>query len=303
VKTYTKKVFGRQTSQVEASPYFFQNCKPAAFTLIELMVVVGIIGVLAALLLPAMSRSKSRAQAIMCMNNSRQLAFAWTMYASENNNSCAYNLAANKQQMSFASTTAPTAPNWVNNIMDWELTPGNTNLNFVNQSVLAPYASYTANIYRCPADRYLSDVQRGAGWNARVRSVSMNAMVGDPGNGAQGGGNVNNPGYQQFIKDSDFRDPSFIFVFLDEHPDSIDDGWFLNTPPAPDNAAEWVDLPASYHNGGGSFSFADGHTEIHRWHNASTVRPWNNAGLPMTLATGDTADFNWVIQHTSVANR
>ncbi len=300
MKTYTKKVFGRQTSKVGVSRYFFQSCKPGAFTLIELLVVIGIIGVLAALLLPAMSRSRARAQAIMCMNNSRQLAFAWTMYSTDNNNSLAYNQAVNKQQMSFASTTLP---NWVNNIMDWELTPGNTNMNFLSQSILATFVNYSANIYRCPADRYLSDVQKSAGWNNRVRSVSMNAMVGDPGNGSQGGVNINNPGYQQFVKDSDFRDPSFIFVFLDEHPDSINDGWFLNTPPAPGNVAEWVDLPASYHNGGGSFSFADGHTEIHRWHSASSVRPWNNAGLPITLAPGDTADFDWVIKHTSVANQ
>ncbi len=204
------------------------------------------------------------------------------------------------QQRMFAPTVSP---NWMNNIMDWELTPGNTNLNFVTQSVLAPFASYSANIYHCPADRYVSDVQKNAGWTSRVRSVSMNAMVGDSGTLLQNGVNVNNPGYQQFVKESDFRDPSSIFVFLDEHPDSIDDGYFLNSPPTSGNPAEWVDLPGSYHNGGGSFSFADGHTEIHRWHCASTMPPWNNAQLPITLAAGDTADFDWVIQHTSIANQ
>ncbi|HEX3799520.1 MAG TPA: prepilin-type N-terminal cleavage/methylation domain-containing protein [Verrucomicrobiae bacterium] len=298
--TCFKEVFGRQTSKVGPSRFFSRNLQNRGFTLIELMFVVGIFAVLAALLLPALNRSRARAQAILCMGNSRQLSFAWTMYSSENNSSLAYNLSPNMQQRSFAPTINP---NWINNVMDWELTPGNTNQNFITQSILAPYASYSANIYHCPADHFLSDVQKAAGWTARVRSMSMNAMVGDPGIVLQNGGNINNPGFQQFVKESDFRDASSIFVFLDEHPDSIDDGYFLDTPPPAGGRAEWVDLPASYHNGGGSFSFADGHTEIHRWRSASTIRPVNNAGLPFVIPTGDTADFDWVIKHTSFSTQ
>ena len=77
------------------------------------------------------------------------------------------------------------------------------------------------------------------------------------------------PVIQQFMRETDFPDPSSIFVFLDVHPDSISDGYFLNTP----TTVEWVDLPGSYHNNGGSFAFADGHTEIHRWQDASTILP------------------------------
>jgi prepilin-type processing-associated H-X9-DG protein len=169
----------------------------------------------------------------------------------------------------------------------------------VNQSLLGYYASFSPNIFHCPADHFLSSAQINAGWSGRVRSVSMNAMVGDPGTVFQNDTNINNPGFEQFVKESDFRDPSSIFVFLDEHPDSIDDGYFLNTG----TVSEWVDLPASYHNGGGSFSFADGHTEIHRWVCASTVRPNvpGGAALPMSLAPDDTADFNWVLKRTSIA--
>ncbi len=128
----------------------------------------------------------------------------------------------------------------------------------------------------------------------------MNAMVGDPGNLLWGGTvNTNNPNCQQFLREPDFPDPSSIFVFLDEHPDSITDGYFLNTP----TAAEWVDLPGSYHNGGGSFAFADGHTEIHRWQDASTVLPAHPGVIqwPLQLLRSNVlTDFNWVLQHTSV---
>ena len=90
----------------------------------------------------------------------------------------------------------------------------------------------------------------------------MNAMVGDAGNFSQTGTNLNNPGYVQFFKAFTIPRPSDIFVFLDEHPDSIDDGYFLNREVSP---ASWNDLPASYHDGAASFSFADGHSEIKKW--------------------------------------
>ena len=190
------------------------------------MVVVAIIAILTTLLLPALSRSKSRAQAIMCMNNSRQLGLVWIMYYTDNNDNLADNLSPDVPSLMFASAATP---NWVNNIMDWEVDPSDTNLDFVNQSLFARYA-FTPNIYHCPADHALSAVQQAAGWTGRVRSVSMNAMVGFPGNNAyQNGVNTGNTNYQQFVRENDFKDPSSIFVFLDEHPDSIDDGYFLQT--------------------------------------------------------------------------
>ena len=260
--------------------------------MVELLVVIAIVAILAALLLPALSRSKARAEALMCLNNTKHLALAWTMYSSDNQDRLAYNVDADPTQGMFAPTGTP---NWVNNTMDWSANPANTNLDFVSTSALGPYAGYSASLFHCPSDKALSPVQKAAGWSGRVRSVSMNAMVGDPGVPANGG-TAPVSGYQQYVKESDFLESaSSIFVFLDEHPDSINDGNFLNSPAA----FEWLALPGSYHNGGGSFSFADGHAEVHRWHDDSTVcAPQPSAsGIPLLLRQSQNTDFNWVMRH------
>jgi prepilin-type processing-associated H-X9-DG protein len=168
-------------------------------------------------------------------------------------------------------------------------------------SGLGPYTSKSAAVYHCPSDNVLSDLQRSAGWVARVRSYSMNAMVGDAGGFSQTGVNVNNTNYVQFFKSFSIPRPGDIFVFLDEHPDSIDDGYFLNTDS--DLAPRWIDLPGSYHDGGANFSFADGHSEYHRWHNASTKQPALAYGiypkLPMAISDG-LQDFSWVLARMSI---
>ena len=279
----------------------------SAFTLIELLVSIAIIALLAGLLLPALARSKARAQAIACINNSRQLTFAWTLYSDDNNSRLVYNLGGDLTVSSRNAIAPAGQPNWVNNVMDWLLSPDNTNTAFVSTSLLGPYASLSIPIYHCPADRALSPAQRAAGWNNRVRTASMNAMVGDPGSLLNAGANINNPYYRQFLKDTDIPRPADIFVFTDEHPDSINDGYFIEKPyftygSLDTNNLEWTDLPASYHNGGGSFSFADGHMELHHWVNADTVRPPvpEGASLPTKIDPTASADFYWVIKRMSI---
>jgi prepilin-type processing-associated H-X9-DG protein len=144
----------------------------------------------------------------------------------------------------------------------------------------------------------------------------MNAMVGDAGAFSATGVNVNNPAYRQFFKITQIPQPTEIFVFLDEHPDSIDDGYFLNkyasttSNPYPSsssttNTEEWLHLPASYHNRASAFSFADGHAALHRWLSATTVRPPapDVSDLPIQLSAAPSealADFYWILQHTSI---
>ena len=119
----------------------------------------------------------------------------------------------------------------------------------------------------------------------------MNAMVGDPGVLT----NVFNPGYVQFFTSADFNDPSGIFVFLDEHPDTINDGFFVNRL----EDYKWGNLPASYHNNAANFSFADGHTETHRWIVGSTIKPARPGGAGGTFDAAPPADFQWVKDRTS----
>jgi len=218
------------------------------------------------------------------------------MYADEHSGRLPYNLGGDATGRSIAPRNNL---NWVNNIMTWELDSDNTNTATITESGLGSYASKRATIYRCPGDMALSAVQRDASWTARVRSYSMNAMIGDAGDVSITGSNLNNTNYVQFFNSSAIPTPAGIFVFLDEHPDSINDGYFLNKA----YSGQWFDLPASYHNGAASFSFADGHSETHRWLYGSTIRAAaQDAALPLPrpIPPEERADLKWIIQRMSV---
>lgn len=266
----------------------------AAFTLIELLAVIAIIAILAALLLPALNRAKGKAGALACLNNERQLALACLLYVDDSNDRLPYNLGVGEIRQLEAQNAFP---NWSTPIMDWELNPDNTNTALVASGGLGPYASGAAQVFHCPSDRALSDQQQQAGWTARVRSISMNAMIGDAGSFSASGANVNNPEYKQFFKLNQVPKPSQIFVFIEEHANSIGDGYFLNQF----ETNQWLRLPAAYHNGAVNLSFSDGHLETHRWQNASTLQPVRPgfAYFPVQLPPGERADFYWLLYRTS----
>ncbi len=268
-----------------------------AFTLIELLVVIAVIAILAGMLLPALGRAKGKAQGVFCLNNTRQLGFAWMLYADDHNGRLAYNLGGDAKSRAVAERTNI---NWVNNVMSWELDDENTNTLTITDASLAPYTSKTVAIYRCPGDTFLSSAQRAAGWQARLRSYSMNAMIGDAGDFSRTGFNKNNPAYVQFFSVTSVPQPESIFVFLDEHANSINDGYFVNRA----YYTNWIDLPASYHNGAAGLSFADGHSEIHKWRNAMTrqpVRPDSTVPLlPLAFPKSEAEDYNWVVEHMSI---
>ena len=277
------------------------------FTLVELLVVMAVIAILAALLLPALSQVRARAQAIVCLNNTRQLGLAWQVYATEHNDGLPYNLG-------MAGSSFRTRLNWVNNVMTWDLSSDNTNTATLAGASLGPFVSGNTSVYHCPADTILSAEQRAAGWTARIRSYSMNALVGDAGDISINGFNTNAPDYTQFFKLAQIPQPADIFVFLDEHPDSIDDGYFVErVAPDSDNYSssngypsdapdQWLDLPATYHNRATAMSYADGHSDLHRWAEPGTYRPPlpDAAGLPIAIPPAQTEDFNWVLAHMSI---
>jgi prepilin-type N-terminal cleavage/methylation domain-containing protein/prepilin-type processing-associated H-X9-DG protein len=265
------------------------------FTLVELLVAIAVIGILASILLPALTGAKEKGRGIVCLSNLRQVGIALQIYSGDNEDALPYNMGAEGIRRTVQEQKYL---NWVNNVMTWELDSDNTNLFLLTAGGLGPYLRHGPTMFRCPSDDVLSRVQRNAGWDQRVRSISMNAMLGNAGEFLSGTVNTNNPGYQQYFRMSQVSNPAEIFAFVEEHPDSINDGYFINRF----DTHEWIDLPASYHGQVGNFAFVDGHAEAHRWLNGRTMaaaRP-DAAQLPLSVPKGQRADWYWVLYRSTV---
>jgi prepilin-type processing-associated H-X9-DG protein len=225
------------------------------------------------------------------------------MYAADNGNRVVngYGIAQTEQDVQSGALD-----NWANNIMTWGASASlddqsNTNVTWVVNGVLGKYLSDPVRVYKCPADTFLSARQVAAGWQARLRSISMNSFFGrfsassDP---TAQGLNWAFSQYLQYLKTSSVLKPAKTWVVLDEHPDSINDGVFINDP----GGSYWGDIPASYHSGGCGFGFADGHSEVRKWQSQISIPPVRYAYSPGPFDALGRIDFAWYLEHTGYVN-
>jgi len=260
----------------------------SAFTLIELLVVIAIIAILAAMLFPALNKSKDKAQSVSCMNKTRQLVLGWIMYADDNGGALPPNAGGPKAGKAAAK------PSWVAGSLDFN--PGNADnfntdylihpdpLNGNYGGLLGPYVN-SSTVFKCPSDR--SSVTVAYQPTPRVRSFALNGWMGQNTHPFKA-----NSTFQTFEKSSDLARvaSSKLFAIIDESETTLNDGWFATDPDNQLGQFTIVSFPAARHGNSASLSFADGHGDSHRWLDSRTINSLKefHQGIP-------TAPTAWAI--------
>lgn len=251
-----------------------------AFTLIEMLVVIAIIALLAAMLLPALGRAKEQGRNTQCMSNLRQLQIAWQLYTGDNNGRLVPNgFGAN-------SGKVPDNPSWVGGWLDFRsnINPDNSDIrplvdpNYLYGAMLGNYAP-NAGVFRCPSDG-----------TKRVRSYSLNGYLG-----------ANTPTIinLRVCKTIDqVRDPARTFSFLEEMYETIDDGLFFAVQHPDFSTGGDGGVPAGPHLKYGNLLFADGHWEKRHWKWTDYYGANNPPAVIQQYVTAINADIVWLSQYS-----
>ena len=281
------------------------------FTLIELLVVISIIAILVAMLLPALAAAKGKAYQAQCVSNLKQLELGWNMYANDNTDI----------MMPGSPSTATASPSWIGgaSVEFWDAVDANTNPVIYTANLMASYMSSQLGVYRCPADNVPSDNGQ------RIRTYSMQGQLGNIDHGVDNDSTWN-PNAKIYVKIGDAvhdPGPSDLIVFVEESGVALGKGMdgYLQINNAYDVVpgtykppASFPDVPGAYHKWSTGVSFADGHSEIHKWVNAGLkfavtahmANPPNYAsttGLTVGNPTGATAtDWMWFTSHCAAHN-
>jgi prepilin-type processing-associated H-X9-DG protein len=264
---------------------FRDRTASGGFTRLDLLVVILLLGLLAAATSPVRGSGGS-VRAAVCMDNLRRLGAAWLVYAQDNGGRFAGNYNG-----AFVPTPVGRERPWATGWLDWTTATDNTNTVYLTDpryAALAPYLRRDATGYKCPADEYLSSRQLSRGWVSRARSYSMNCYVGE-GNASSGPIDPSFPIVNQ-LSGFGALPPQSTFVFTEEQSDSLNDPMLFVSM----TAWQWVDLPGAFHEGAGSFAFADGHVEMHVWRSGTTLKPVQLINFNNIPVSPNDPDLAWV---------
>jgi len=233
-----------------AKPFSPRNSH-RGFTLIELLVVIAIIAILAALLLPSLSRAKLKAMSAQCLSNQKQLVLAWSLYCDDNDE--------NLPNFATVTNARGDQPWLVRPLTPPPAVPPETSAQTLatlkekegyRQGVLFDYAP-NPNILHCPADNRISKPV-GAGF--AFGSLSPVASL----NGEK----------PEIYRRTILRQPSERFLWVEENDSRGENGgsWNFTASAPPDfQTSKMVDSGAVFHGSTSTFSWADGHANSHKW--------------------------------------